>query len=260
MKGLSVALIGAGFMAIGAVSAAPAEAAQVSLDTCKNNNLNCTQVDYSGTVTVESPLMSLLEDSLPDLPGIVFDGNQAIATVEQSIKFGNFSGRLCDAGDCNLTIPRSYAQDYSDQIVPGFFSGLSQVFFLSSIDIKGQVLDTQNSLLSDFYISYNPDVKEVIIDGYDFNRIQPCLDGECLIKGTGFVNTNTDIPLAFLFPDLGLQGSSVVTHVSFNVTQTATPLSFTEPTSVPSAPEPSFLLASLLAGGGLVTAKRKQKK
>ncbi|MEQ9370430.1 MAG: PEP-CTERM sorting domain-containing protein [Coleofasciculus chthonoplastes F3-SA18-01] len=56
---------------------------------------------------------------------------------------------------------------------------------------------------------------------------------------------------------IALGTRSVDAVISFNLTQTAKPLS---PTDTPSAPEPSFLLASLLAGGGLLNAKRKQKK
>lgn len=254
MKGLSVALIGAGFMALGAVSAAPAEAAQVTLETCKDLNLNCTQLDYSGTVTIESDLIERLESQLAGLPGIVFSDNQATATVEQSIIVDNLSGRLHDSGDTELTIPLSYAQDYSDTIFSGLFSGFSQFISLNSINIDGQVLDVQENPLSIFRIFDEDD--EVIINGYAFDPIKPCLDGTCLITGEGSITT--DVNPAFLYPSLPVQGSaSVITGVNFNLTQTAKPLSSTD---TPSAPEPSFLLASLLAGGGLLTAKRKQKK
>ena len=257
MKGLSVALIGAGFMALGAVSAAPAEAAQVTLETCKDFNLNCTQLDYSGTVTVKSEFIYLLASELSGLPGIVFEEKQATATVEQSIIIPDLDVRLHDPGDTELTIPLSYAQDYSDTIFPGLFSGFSQLISLNSIDIKGQISDVQKNPLSSFMIYEEND--EVIIKGYAFEPIKSCLDGTCLITGEGSITT--DVNLALLYPSLPVQGSaSVTTGVNFNVSQTATPLSFVEPTSVPSAPEPSFLLASLLAGGGLVTAKRKQKK
>ncbi len=253
MKRLSVALIGAGFMALGAVSAAPAEAAQVTLETCKDLNLNCTQLDYSGTVTIESDLIERLASELSGLPGIVFDGNRATATVEQSIIVDNLSGRLHDSGDTELTIPLSYAQNYSDTIFSGFYSAIS----LNSINISGDILDIQENPLSSFRI-FDKD-NEVIINGYAFDPIKPCLDGTCLITGEGSITT--DVNLAFLYPSLPVQGSVLIpTGVNFNVSQTATPLSFVEPTSVPSAPEPSFLLASLLAGGGLLTAKRKHKK
>jgi len=225
-------------MALGAVSAAPAEAAQVTLETCKDLNLNCTQLDYSGTVSVESEFIFLLASELSGLPGIVFDENQATATVEQSIIIPDLDARLHDSGDTELTIPLSYAQDYSDTIFSGLFSGFSQFISLNSINISGDILDIQENPLSSFNVSYKD--KEVIINGYAFDPIKPCLDGTCLITGEGSINTTTG--------------------VSFNVSQTATPLSFVEPKSVPSAPEPSFLLASLLAGGGLLNAKRKQKK
>ena len=246
-------------MALGAVSAAPAEAAQVTLDTCRQLQLNCTQLNYSGTVTVKSNVIPLLASELSGLPGIMFSGNQAIATVDQSIIVNNLRGRLHDPGDTELTIPLSDAHDSFHNIFPGLFSGFSQVISLGSININGEVLDLQNSLLSSFNISYNEITDEVIIDNYDFNSIKLCLDSQCRLNGTGSITTN--VALDFLIPGFPVGGSSSVnTAVSFNVTQTATPLSFVDPPSVPSVPEPSFLLGSLLAGGGLLNAKRKQKK
>lgn len=237
-------------MALGAVSAAPAEAAQVTLDTCRQLQLNCTRLDYSGTVTLKSNLIPLLRSELSGLPGIVFNGNQATATLEQSIIIDNLSGRLHDSGDTELTLPLSDAHNYSDKVFPGLFSRFSKFLSLNYININGEVLDIQKQSISSFDISYSKVTDEVIIGGYDFNRIKPCLNGICLINGAG--SMTTDVALDFL-PQI----SSVSTNVSFNVTQTATPLN---PPSVPSAPEPSFLLGSLLAGGGLLNAKRKQKK
>lgn len=243
-------------MALGAVSAAPSEAAQVTLDTCRQLQLNCTRLDYSGTVTLESNVISLLSSELPALPGIVFNGNKAIATVEQSIIFDNLSGRLHDSGDTELTLPLSDAHNSLPNIFSGLFSEFSQAISLGSINLNGEVLDSQNQSLSSFDFSYNKVTDEVIIGGYDYNRIKPCLNGICMINGTGSITTN--VALAFLYPSLHLPSSVLVsTGVNFNVTQTATPL---DPPSVPSAPEPSFLLGSLLAGGGLLNAKRKQKK
>lgn len=233
-------------MALGAVSAAPAEAAQVTLDTCRQLQLNCTRLDYSGTVTLESDVISLLSSELPALPGIVFKGNQATATLEQSIIIDNLSGRLHDSGDTELTLPLSDAQNYSDKVFSGLFSKFLNFLSLNSINIDGKVLDIQENPLSSFRISYSKVTDQVIIGGYDYNRIKPCLNGICLINGAGSIKTN-----------VAGGSSSVSTNVIFNVTQTATPL---DPPSVPSAPEPSFLLGSLLAGGGLLNAKRKQKK
>lgn len=227
-------------MALGAVSAAPAEAAQVTLDTCRQLQLNCTRLDYSGTVTLESNVIPLLARELPSFPGIVFNENKATATVEQSIIIDNLSGRLHDSGDTELTLPLSDAQNSLSNIFSGLFSRFSQVISLGSINLNGEVLDIQKQSLSSFDISYNKVTDEVIIGGYDFNRIKPCLNGICMINGTGSISTN-----------VALAG------VNFNVTQTATPL---DPPSVPSAPEPSFLLGTLLAGGGMFAAKRKQKK
>lgn len=246
-------------MALGAVSAAPSEAAQVTLDTCRQLQLNCTRLDYSGTVTLESNVISLLSSKLSSLPGIVFNENKATATVEQSIIIDNLSGRLHDSGDTELTLPLSDVHNSLSNIFSGLFSGSSQVISLGSINLNGEVLDIQKQSLSSFDFSYNEVTDEVIIGGYDYNLIKPCLNGICLINGTGSISTN--VALAFLSPNLPLPGSVLVsTDMSFNVTQTATPLSFVDPPSVPSAPEPSFLLGSLLAGGGLLNAKRKQKK
>jgi hypothetical protein len=232
MKRLSIVIAGTA-IALGTVCMAPVEAATV------------TNLNYSGSFSVKSSY-------LPFLPGVT--GDEVIIPIDQDFDIDNLSGRLSDAGDTMLTIPWKNDSDTLSDLFPGFLSFFYEDDLLTSFQGMGSVWDLQNNKLSDFDFAYDKPTGEMVVDRYDFNEIKPCLSATCSVTGQG------DVLLSIPYVDLGLPLSgtrSVDAVISFNLTQTAKPLS---PTQTPSAPEPSFLLASLLAGGGLLNAKRKQKK
>jgi len=232
MKRLSVAIAGTA-IALGTVCMAPVEAATV------------TNLKYSGSLNVKSDYLFVLPD---------VNGDEVTIPIDQDFDIGNLSGRLSDTGDTMLTIPWKNDSDTLSDLFPGFLSFFYEDDLLTSFNGTGSVWDLQNNKLSDFNFMYDTPTGEMVVDGYDFNEIQSCLSATCSVTGQGDVSLS--IPGAAVgIPFLGT--IPVDADISFNLTQTAKPLSSTD---TPSAPEPSFLLASLLVGGGLLTAKRKQKK
>ena len=228
MKRLSMAIAGTA-IALGTVCMPPVEAATV------------TNVKYSGYLSVKS-------SDLPFLPG------EVTIPVDQDFDIDNLSGRLSDEGDTMLTIPWKHASDTLSDLFPGFLSIFYQNDSLTFFEGMGSVFDIQNNKLSGFNFFYDTPTGEMVVDGYDFNEIESCLSATCIVTGQGDISLSVPgaavgIPIPGTIP--------VDADISFNLTQTAKPLSSTD---TPSAPEPSFLLASLLAGGGLLNAKRKPKK
>jgi hypothetical protein len=237
MKILSVAIAGTA-IALGTVCMAPVEAATV------------TNLKYSGYLSVKS-------GALPFLPDV--NGDQVTIPIDQDFDIGNLSERLSDEGDTMLTIPWKNDSDTLSDLFPGFLSFFYEDDLLTSFEGKGSVFDIQNKKLSNFNFFYYKPTGEMVVDGYDFNEIQSCLSATCSVTGQGDVSLS--IPYAAV--NIPLPGTiPVEADINFNLTQTAKPLSPTETpsTETPSAPEPSFLLASLLAGGGMFAAKGKQKK
>jgi len=234
MKRLSMAIAGTA-IALGTVGMAPVEAATV------------TNLKYSGYLSVQSQY-------LPYLPGVDITGDKVTIPIDQDFDMDNVSGRLSDTGDTMLTIPWKNESDTLSDLFPEFLSFLYQDDFLTSFQGSGSVFDIQNNKLSGFNFFYDTPTGEMVVDGYDFNEIETCLSATCIVTGQGGISLSVPgaavgIPIPGTIP--------VDADISFNLTQTAKPLSSTD---TPSAPEPSFLLASLLAGGGLLNAKRKPKK
>jgi len=234
MKRLSIAIAGTA-IALGTVGMAPVEAATV------------TNLNYSGYLSVKSSY-------LPYLPGVDITGDEVTIPIDQDFDIGNLSGRLSDAGDTMLTIPWKHASDNLPDIFPESLSFFYHNDLLTSFQGMGYVSDIQNNKLSDFNFIYDTPTGEMVVDRYDFNENKSCLSATCIVTGQGDISLS--IPGAAVNIPF-LETINVDADISFNLTQTAKPLSSTE---TPSAPEPSFLLASLLAGGGLLRAKRKQKK
>jgi len=220
-------------IALGTVGMAPVEAATV------------TNLNYSGALSVKSPY-------LPFLPDV--NGDEVTIPIDQDFDIDNLSGRLSDAGDTMLTIPWKNDSDTLSDIFPGFLSFFYEDDLLTSFDGTGSVWDLQNNQLSDFNFYYDKPTGEMVVDGYDFNEIKLCLSATCSVTGQGDVSLS--IPGAAVGIPF-LETIPVDADISFYLTQTAQPLS---PTETPSVPEPSFLLASLLAGGSLLRAKRQSDK
>lgn len=188
-----------------------------------------TQVDYSGIISVDAnfPVISSIE--------YPFQGSTVIDNLE---------GRLQDAGDTELTIdgPFHYISDQFQQLLASF--GTSLDFF-----VNGSGSISQNGIeLSSFNLAYDTTTDVLLVNQYDFESVRACLEGTCLITGNGAIlgGSVTGFPVGSL---------------SFNVSQTATPLGNSDSTATPpvrSTPEPSVVFG-LVGLGGLLVSKRKSK-
>lgn len=209
MKKLSIATIGAAFLALGTVGIAPANAA------------NLTKLDYSGTANIG--INGLFSGSLD---------------VNESFVIDNLSDRLSDAGDSELTIddPLSFlGGGFKD-----FFTSVGGSF--DSLVGSGSI-SKDTVLLSNFNFFYNKLSDVLSIKNYDFDNIKACLSSTCNLLGEGYFSGSI---FGGLIPVEG--------ELSFNLAQTATPLSESK-----SVPEPSAFLA-LVGLGSFLAAKRKQMK
>lgn len=233
------------------LSIATAGAAFVALGTfgmAPANATVLTQVDYSGTASI-----SILGQSV-SLP------------VNTSSIIDNLSGRLSDAGDSELTIdnPLSYlGNDFNDLL--NLYNAS-----LNSLTGSGSV-SNNNGFLSAFNFFYD-NVNDVLtVSDYNFDSILVCLSSTCNVSGQGdYIGT--------IFGAVPASGT-----ISFNVNQTATPLSTspvvpessatTPPSDSPVVPEPSAALPvsdsqsvpepsallGLIGFGSFLAAKRKQR-
>lgn len=191
MNKLSMAIAGTGVMALSMVEIAPVEAADL------------TRLDYSGSASVSLPWLFLDGGTTLDLP------------VDSSTVVDNFSGRLADTGDTELTIPfLSYLEEY----LPEFFSDRVS---LSAFEGSGSIFSdaAKTNELSEFEWSYNSVEDIVTVDGYDFNNIETCLVGTCYLTGNGEVSAT----LATLF------NPTINAELRFDLSQTATPVSYNIP-------------------------------
>lgn len=213
IKKLPIATAGAAFLALGLVSIAPAEAAQVS------------KIDYEGFLTVSSPFLPIFTGQ---------PGNTLTLPLSDSVTVDNLSGRLEDEGDSQLTIPfLSSLETYLPELFDKIPNGISLTSFSGAGSIFGDVAKTNQ--LSSFVWDYNPNNDILTVDGYDFSRIQPCLNGTCYIDGTGTLQS--------------------AVNVSFDLAQTTTPLGESE-----SVPEPLTILGSSTALGFGALFKRQHSK
>ncbi len=231
MKKLSIATAGAGVLALGIFGASSAEAASL------------TKLDYSGSVSVSSPLLFLLDPT---------SGGLLDVPIETDIVVDDLDNRLSDG---ELTIPifsslESYFSiSLSDYLSLDVFEGIGSVFSDAAKSIQ----------LSTFDWFYDSSVDILTIGGYDFDSLSSCLVGTCYLTGNGAATgTILSFPVAALF--------------DFDLAQTATLLSTDVPDgtiddgvviiSYPDSqavPEPAALLG-LFGLAGFLAAKRRQEK
>lgn len=179
-----------------------------------------TKLDYSGTASINLPILG-------DIP---FD-------VNKSVTVDNLSGRLSDAGDSELTIdsPLSLLGDDFNQLLTVFGASLDSLAGSGSIS-------KDNVFLSAFNFFYDKTSDVFTVKDYNFDNIKVCLSSTCNLLGEGDFYGS-------VFGFLPVSG-----NVSFNIDQTATPLSDSQP-----VPEPGTVLG-LVGLGGFLAAKRKLKK
>ncbi|MEQ9370429.1 MAG: PEP-CTERM sorting domain-containing protein [Coleofasciculus chthonoplastes F3-SA18-01] len=221
MNKLSIAIAGAGFMALGIVGMAPAEAA------------NLTQIDSSGAVAFDVDVSPLVSSFLPSEFQALLAPQQV--DFDSTIIVNNAHGRLSDAEDEELTLGLSHVEDYLEAILPSTVLPL-----IDDIDVQGSILDSENNLLSGFDVFLRDN--EIVAGNYNYGDIAGCLENTCHVLFDG--NATASI----LFP------SSVNLTVSGGFTQTAMSLvddGSTEPglvsfdysiTPINSIPEPIALL------------------
>lgn len=250
MKKLSIATAGAGVLALSVFGASSAEAASL------------TKLDYSGSVSVSSPLLFLLEPT---------SGGLLDVPIETSIVVDDLDNRLSDG---ELTIPIfSSLEDYfsislSDYLSLDVFEGIGSVFSDAAKSIQ----------LSTFDWFYDSSVDILTIGGYDFDSLSSCLVGTCYLAGDG--EATATLPLI----------GEIEAFFDFDLTQTATLLSSNGADSLPgpppdhgnyfpgmssgttddggvvtsypdsqAVPEPAALLG-LFGLAGFLAAKRRQEK
>ncbi|MFP5272507.1 PEP-CTERM sorting domain-containing protein [Coleofasciculus sp.] len=186
MNKLSTAIAGAGFIALGVVGMAPAEAASL------------TQIDSSGSVAFQVNVNPFVSQFLPPEFQELIAQPQKV-NFESTIIVDNAHGRLSDAEDEELTFGLTHVEDYLEELLPSSL--------LPFINLQGSILDSQNNLLSQFNVFYRN--KEIVAGNYNYADIETCLNNTCKVLFGG--NATASV----LFP------SSVNLSVSGGFTQTA---------------------------------------
>lgn len=236
MNKFSIATVCVAVLAVSAVGSTPADAA------------NLTRLDISGNVTVSS-------NSLPLLTGKPVTKVNRMVNLEVIID--NLAKRLKDEQDSNLTfLIVGYLDQYLPKVLPPLPSGISITAFSGQGSIFGDGAKT--NFLSEFFWSYDSVQDILTVDGYDFSRIEMCLETTCYLSGAS--NQFSVSSAGVLIDDLKMR---------FNVAQTATPLgpnisqlnsitSFnTSQTNTKSVPEPASILG-LFVTLGFGTLLKKQ--
>ncbi|MEQ8753162.1 MAG: PEP-CTERM sorting domain-containing protein [Coleofasciculus sp. G1-WW12-02] len=189
MNKLSMAIAGAGFIALGVVGMAPAEAASL------------TQIDSSGAVAFQVNVNPFVSQFLPPEFQELIAQPQKV-NFESTIIVDNARGRLSDAEDEELTFGLTHVEDYLEELLPS-----SLLPFINRIDLQGSILDSQNNVLSEFDVFFRDN--EIVAGNYNYGDIQGCLESTCRVLFGG--NATASV----LFP------SSVNLSVSGGFTQTA---------------------------------------
>ncbi|HEY9850383.1 MAG TPA: PEP-CTERM sorting domain-containing protein [Leptolyngbyaceae cyanobacterium] len=151
MKKLSIATLGAAFVALGTVAIAPAEAA------------NLTKLDYSGTASIG-----------------IFGLGELPFGVDRSFVVDNLSGRLSDEGDGELTIdnPLSFFGEEFNSLFTAFGGSLDSL-------TGGGSISKDNVFLSSFNFFYDKVSDVFTINNYNFDNIKACLSSTCNLLGQG---------------------------------------------------------------------------
>lgn len=165
MNKLSMAMAGAGFIALGVVGIAPAEAASL------------TQIDSSGAVAFQVNVDPFVSQFLPPEFQKLIAQPQKI-DFESTIIVDNAHGRLSDAEDEELTFGLSHIEDYLEELLPSFIFPL-----LNDIDFNGSILDSQNNILSEFDVFFRDN--EIVAGNYNYSDIQGCLESTCRVLFSG---------------------------------------------------------------------------
>ncbi|MEQ9548155.1 MAG: PEP-CTERM sorting domain-containing protein [Coleofasciculus sp. G3-WIS-01] len=189
MNKLSMAIAGAGFMAIGVVGMTPAEAASL------------TQIDSSGSVAFQVKVDPFVSRFLPPEFQKLIDQPQRV-DFESTIIVDNAHGRLSDAEDEELTFGLTHVEDYLEELLPSFL--------LPFINLQGSILDSQNNLLSEFDIFFRDN--EIVAGNYNYGDIQGCLESTCRILFDGSTTASV------LFPgDVNLSVSGGFTQTAMSI-------------------------------------------
>lgn len=233
MKKLSIATAGAGVLALSLFGASSAEAASL------------TKLDYSGSVSVSSPLLLFLDPT---------SGGLLDVPIETSVVVDDLDNRLSD-GDLTIPIFGSL-EDY-------FSISLSDYLSLDVFEGAGSIFsDAAKSLqLSVFDWFYDSSTDILTVGGYDFDSISSCLVGTCYLTGNGIASATTPFlpfPLGAFFEFELAQTATLLSDGGSDETTDDGVVIISYPDSQ-AVPEPAALLG-LFSLAGFLAAKRRQEK